>query len=247
MDEVRVVIRMSNSFNIPLTLIDATPQQAHAMMRATQQFEQIETARVIARPLGFDDVDALVALLSNPRVSGPITLFPQPFLESSGLKWVNDGIEKCTTGTGLHLGVFYRDNGMMIGEYHVNLWPEHVTGKFGGCLATAYWGKGLAEEISVALSSWLYDTAAASLLCLTTAEDNYSSQRMILELGFKFIRPYDRPVTGSTVRPSLYYEQTADEWQRHKPGLLQRLADSERYTIKRQRGLKPEIPGQVRV
>lgn len=217
------------------------------MQQAIQSFKALETARVVARPLEFKDSAALVSLLSNPRVSGPITLFPQPFIASSGLKWINQGIEKQANGEGLHLGIFYRGNDMLIGEYHLNVWPEHVTGKFGGCLAMPYWGKGLAEEISLRLSDWLYQTAGAMLLCLTTAEDNFPSQRMILELGFDFISHYDRPVADGSFRPSLYYEQTAAKWRSHMPLLMERLAAGERYTVKRTRQQKPAVPGQIRI
>lgn len=112
---------MTETFQIPLTHLDATPQKAHRMAQSIRNFTRLETQRVFARPLGFDDNNALVALLSNPRVSGPITLFPQPFIESSGLKWINQGIEKQASGSGMHLGVFYQDNSMMIGEYHLNV------------------------------------------------------------------------------------------------------------------------------
>ena len=159
------------------------------VLTATPEEEAAIIAAVRAAPgrlvAGPEHVAGLLKLFSDPRVSDPIYDLPRPFSEASLASWV-----------GLP-GMRLLHEGELAGARRADL---QNTG--GGRV-------GVAQSIA-----WMFESLGLRLIGLTAALDNVRSARAIDGAGFKRMGERDSVRPDGTVRRSLYWELTRDEWRR---------------------------------
>jgi RimJ/RimL family protein N-acetyltransferase len=197
----------------PKTILHANAAEAEQMRAAVRDLRELNTARLRLRPLTFNDVNNLTSLLVDPAVSSWVYLFEQPFIESAAHKWIAKSMDLQEAGEGVFLAVEYLDNGFLIGEMHLDCWPDHKSAEYGGLCAKPFWGKGFAEEAGVALNDFLFDEAACDLITMTTSPNNRSAQRIIDLMQFTPMGERDCIRPDGSNRPSLYFELTCGQWQ----------------------------------
>ena len=61
---------------------------------------------------------------------------------------------------------------------------------------------------------WIFGTLGVRLMCLTAALDNIRSQKGIDRAGFRRMGERDCLRRDGSIRPSVYWEMTAEEWRR---------------------------------
>lgn len=94
----------------------------------------------------------------------------------------------------------------------------------------AVWGTAVNPEVKLLLLGHAFDTLGAGRVQLKTDVRNQRSQRAIDRLGATYegtLRRYQRRADG-TVRDTVVFSVTAEEWPRVRDGLRQRLASSVR-------------------
>jgi RimJ/RimL family protein N-acetyltransferase len=64
---------------------------------------------------------------------------------------------------------------------------------------------------------WIFETLGVRLMCLTAAMDNIRVQKGIDAAGFTRMGERDAVRPDSTIRRSIYWEMTRDDWRmRHR-------------------------------
>lgn len=230
--------------DLPVTRLPTTEAEAAHIRAALQNLRRIETRRTFMQPLCDDDLQDLTDLLRDERVSKPNYIFEQPFTMAAADRRIRQSQQLQAAGSTVYLPVRLKEGNYLVGEANISVLPDYQAAEFGGVLSTTIWGSGIAEEGAIAIMDWLVETAQIKLVMVTTARDNTPSERVIRELGMRFVEYRDCKRLDGTLRPSIYFEQTADEWRAYRPALMERLERVTRFALHRDRKNRAAIPGQ---
>jgi RimJ/RimL family protein N-acetyltransferase len=146
----------------------------------------IETERLQLRPVVESDFPQIYRLMSDPEVMKhirPVSDDPEP-VRSRMADWAR------YTADQPGLGVFtaeWKSDGAFAGYVvarHVDFDPATGEYEVGYTLAPEHWGKGLATEITRALSDYLFAHFQPEYVVAFTAFENLASQKVLLKAGF---------------------------------------------------------------
>lgn len=201
----------------PKTVLVATPEEERAIR------ERVRTAD--PGTLGFGraladerHVDGVLALLSDPRVSEPIYDLPRPFTRESVAGWIKAGERARRSGDGL-LFVTALPDGEVVGYSKVTVWPDRSSAELGGALKADRQNSGSGGVGAAQTIGWIFTALGVRLIGLTAALDNIRSAKLIDRMGFTRMGERDSVRPDGTVRRSLYWEMTADEWKKLWPAM----------------------------
>ena len=190
----------------PITVLTATPEEEAAIIAAVRA----APGRLVAGP---EHVAGLLKLFSDPRVSDPIYDLPRPFSEASLASWVAENAAEQQAGRAI-LSVNLDEAGEVAGYSRFTIWPERASGELAGARRADLQNTG-GGRVGVAQSiAWMFESLGLRLIGLTAALDNVRSARAIDGAGFKRMGERDSVRPDGTVRRSLYWELTRDEWRR---------------------------------
>ena len=190
----------------PKTVLTATPQEEAAIRAAVREAREVTLA-------GPEHVDGLVALLSDPRVSDPIYDLPRPITRASIADWMAESEALRQEGRCI-LAVSLDEAGQVSGYSRCTFWPERASGEIAGARRADLQNSG-GGRLGVARSAaWMFEWLGVRLIGLTAAMDNVRSAKAIDGAGFKRMGEVERVRADGTVRRSLYWELTRDEWVR---------------------------------
>ncbi len=140
---------------------------------------RIETERLVLRPMGMDDLDALVALQAAPEV----VRFFDPYTRARGLERLQEDERQWRErGHGL-LAVTDRSNGQFLGRVGLRHRPEWDEVAVGWVLRPDFWGRGLATEAARACVAWGFDALDVPYLIALIEPANARSIRVAERLG----------------------------------------------------------------
>lgn len=200
----------------PKTVLHATPDEEAAIREAVRAADpgQIRDNRRLATAR---HVEGLVQLLSDPLVSDPLYGIPRPITEASIAHWVADYEERRERGEGvLIVTTDFGEHGV-IAYSQITVWPDRASGETAGALSSDMQGLGGGGSGAMRTFGWMYGVLGIRLIGLTAALDNVRSAKLIDRAGFKRMGERDSVRPDGTVRRSLYWEQTREEWLSHEP------------------------------
>lgn len=145
--------------------------------------EFLRTPRLLFRPFNEADLDALAAIVGDPRVSRFVG-DGQMLDRSAAALWISrsrENVERHGYGTG---AVVEQATGRLVGWAgwaRTEGEPEELVYGF----AYEAWGQGYATEIAAALVRFAIAPLGLSELRAITYEDNLASRRVLERLGFE--------------------------------------------------------------
>lgn len=181
----------------------------------------IRTGRLLLRPLGRDDVDALLAYRSRPDVCRYVPFEPmtrEVIEERIAGMWANHSLTD--EGQALTLGVVLAETGQLVGDV-VLFWHsrEHGGGEIGYVLNPDFGGHGYATEAARALLGLGFDSIGLHRIVARIDERNEPSVRVARRLG---MRQEARLVRNEFFKgewsTELDFAMLADEWPAHRNG-----------------------------
>jgi len=199
----------------PKTVLHASEAEANAIREAVRNADPtgLGPNRVLAE---MKHVPGLVELLSDERVSGPIYDLPRPITTESVTRWVAERQAEHLAGEGL-LVVNLDDQDRVSGYSHIAVWPERSSAEIAGALRADLQNQGQGGAGMRASFAWIFETLGVRLMCLTAALDNIRSQKGIDAAGFRRMGERDVEKPDGTIRHSVYWELTREEWEkRHR-------------------------------
>ena len=196
----------------PKTVLHASESEANAIRQAVRQADPstLGPSRVIA---DFGHVPGLVRLLSDARVSGPIYDLPRPIDAESVTRWVAEAQAQRLAGEGL-LFLTLDEDGEIAGYSRITVWPERSSAELAGAMRADRQGRGQGGSGAAHTFGWIFETLGVRLMCLTAALDNVRSAKLIEAAGFRPMGERDSSRPDGTIRRSLYWEMTHDDWRR---------------------------------
>jgi RimJ/RimL family protein N-acetyltransferase len=163
---------------------------------------EIETDRLLLRPLTIEDLDELVAIHSEPDV----VRFMGRFDRARLLEWIeHNDADWSQRGYG-RLGIVERGTARLLGRSGLKYWPQFGETEVGWVLHPDAWGRGLATEAGGACVDWGFRYLDAAYLTAMIRPDNQRSIAVAERLGFTAMREDillgDRVVVYSKAPPS---------------------------------------------
>jgi len=111
---------------------------------------EIETERLILRPLAIADLDALVKLQADPEVARFIGSFTRAELAD----WVQGNIDEWAERGHSRMAIIERDTGELVGRTGVRRLPQFDELELAWALAAEVRGRGYATEAAAACLDW---------------------------------------------------------------------------------------------
>lgn len=159
--------------------------------------------------------EATLDLLADPAVSEPIYALPKPVTLASVKAWIEEAESARRRGECLLILNAY--DGHVMGYSKITVWPDRSAAELGGALRASLQSSGAGGAGAAHTTGWIFATLGVRLICLTAALDNLRSAKLIDRIGFRRMGERDAVRSDGTIRRSLYWEMTADEWCTRKP------------------------------
>lgn len=199
----------------PKTVIDASHEAAEALRERVRNVDVATLGPGRARA-ELKHVPGLARLLADPRVSGPIYDLPRPITEESITRWVAESQAQALAGEALLL-VTLDEADEVAGYSRITVWPEHLSAELAGAMRADLQNSGRGGAGMAHSFGWIFETLGVELMCLTAALDNVRVQKGIDAAGFVRMGERDAVRPDGTVRKSVYWEMTREQWrQRHR-------------------------------
>lgn len=189
----------------PITELVATPEEQAAIRAAVRN----APGRMVASQ---DHVDGLLALLSDPRVSDPIYDLPRPITRESVAAWVAESEALRQEGRCI-LAVTLDDTGEVAGYSRFSVWPERSSAELAGARRADLQNSGAGTQGVSQSIVYMFETLGVRLIALTAALDNVRSAKAIDHAGFRRMGEVESHRPDGTMRRSLYWELSRDEWR----------------------------------
>lgn len=194
----------------PKTVLTAAPDEEAAIRAAVLNADPLTLGpgRFVA---GAEHAEALLDLLADPAVSEAIYALPRPLTVSSVRGWIEDCAAARERGEGL-LILTAIEGGPVMGYSKITVWPARSSAELGGAIRANLQNAGSGGAGAAHTIGWIFRTLKVRLIGLTAAVDNVRSAKLIDRMGFKRMGERDAVRPDGTIRRSLYWELTADEW-----------------------------------
>lgn len=199
----------------PKTVLEVSDTEAESIRRAVRSAD-VSLLGSSYRIAGAEHVDALVALLSDPAVSGPIYDLPSPVARDTISAWVEDARVRQVNGEAI-LCVMLDDSNEISGYSRFTVWPERSAAEIGGAHRVDTQSRGVGKVGAARSFGWMFEHLGVRLIGLTAAMDNIRSAKVIEAAGFIPMGERTNVRRDGTTRQSRYWEMTRDQWRAAHP------------------------------
>jgi RimJ/RimL family protein N-acetyltransferase len=200
----------------PKTVLTTSPEEEATIRQAVRKAD-LSLLGPGARVACADHIDGLVALLSDPAVSGPIYDLPRPINRQTIAAWIEETARLQTLGEAV-LVVTLSGDGQVAGYSRFTIWPDRASAEIAGARRADLQNLGTGKAGAANSFHWMFETLGVRLIGVTAATDNPRSAKVIEAAGFVAMGQRDAILPNGTVRPSFYWEMTRKAWgARHIP------------------------------
>ena len=200
----------------PVTVIRAPSGEEADIRRRVREVDPASLGpdRVIAVP---GHAASLARMLADPRVSDPIYDLPRPITEASVQAWIEATADQQARGEAV-LILSLDEDGEVAGYSRFSVWPDRSSAEIAGATRADRQNRGQGTTGAARSFGWMFEVLGVRLVGLTAALDNVRSARVIEAAGFRPMGERDSRRPDGTLRRSLYWEMTVEEWRSAHPG-----------------------------
>lgn len=151
---------------------------------------QLETKRLILRPMLTTDLDDLLLIFTDPKVMASFggELFTREQMEH----WLQRNLEhQDQFGYGL-FSVILKENGKLIGDCGLEQMEDQGAAELGYDFRSDVWHQGYATEAALAVRDYAFDVLQLPRLISLIRVGNLASKRVAEKVGMKFIEEFTR-------------------------------------------------------
>jgi RimJ/RimL family protein N-acetyltransferase len=179
----------------------------------------LQTERLVLRPLGLADADAIFAMRSDPVVQR-YGSHPPWTDRQAALDWLDRNARGVAAGEHAQFAIARRDDGVVVGSCTLyGLDAQCRSAEVGYALAVPEWGKGYANEAVATMLDWGFDQLDLNRVEADIDPRNVPSARALERLGFTregHLR--ERWIVAGEVSDSWIYGLLAREWRARRAG-----------------------------
>ena len=159
-------------------------------MMSTEDNIQLETARLLLRPMRQYDFDALLLIFTDPRV---MAAFNHPlFTHEQMQRWLQRNLDHQNEfGYGL-FSVFLKETGELIGDCGLEQMDDMHAAELGYDFRSDYWNQGYATEAARAVRDYAFDVLYLPHLISLIRVGNLSSRRVAEKVGMTLTEEFTR-------------------------------------------------------
>jgi len=145
----------------------------------------IETDRLILRAFRSDDLDELVAILSDWNVTQWLSNnIPFPFTRRDGEKLLENDIDDFAESDNVRFSIIEKKTMRHMGGIRLFSLKSQQC-EVGYWLGPDFWNRGFASEVLGAVINWIKSEATVRQLIATTTKKNIASQKLLEKHGFE--------------------------------------------------------------
>jgi len=160
---------------------------------------QIETDRLILKPLSVEDAPAVFEWVSDPVVN-TYMIYKIYDNISDVIKWILSLQENDN-----NFGIYLKSTGRLIGAISIPFSKKENAYSIGYNMNQNYWNKGFTTEAAKAIIKWAYQELNARDFVAIYANGNRASKKVVEKCGFKYVGPteYEKYDGSKTFESSL--------------------------------------------
>jgi RimJ/RimL family protein N-acetyltransferase len=171
----------------------------------------LETARLLLRPLHFDDAPDIARLANDYAVASMLASMPHPYFAEDAREFVE---RKQNVQGDCVYAITLKQSGEFLGicGIHEDL-ARYELPFVGYWLGQPFWGHGYATEAARAMVDLFFKVTDRQVLMVSARVDNAGSQRVIEKYGARFWKRgthYNRAL--GELREVDHYRITRDDW-----------------------------------
>ena len=151
---------------------------------------QLETKRLILRPMSPTDLDDLLLIFTDPKVMASFggELFSRTQME----RWLLRNLtHQDEWGYGL-FSVILKENGRLIGDCGLEQMEEEGAAELGYDFRSNYWHRGFATEAALAVRDYAFEILQLPQLISLIRVGNLASKRVAEKVGMSLVEEFTR-------------------------------------------------------
>ena len=148
--------------------------------RTTKGPEQITTRRLVLRPAGLEDAEAVAHLANDRHIAEMTSRIPHPYGRRDAIAFL--GADRTET---IH-AILRRDDAMFMGLSGLQPRPGRGRFELGYWLGRPFWGEGFGTEAAQAMIDHAFVDLSAELVEVRCRVVNGASRRIVQKCGFQF-------------------------------------------------------------
>jgi len=151
---------------------------------------QIETKRLILRPMLGSDFDALLLIFTDPKVMAAFD--HPPFTHEQMKRWMNRNLDhQIKFGYGL-FSVILKESGELIGDCGLEVMDDMGAAELGYDFRRDFWNQGYATEAATAVREHAFDVLKLPQLISLIRVGNLASKRVAEKVGMMLEEEFTR-------------------------------------------------------
>ena len=171
----------------------------------------LRSERLILRPFGTDDLDAVYAYVSDPEWWTYLSWVESPPMTRAQVQELVAVMARSETEVRPYWAVVFE--GALAGHASLKIDARHRLGEVGYELARSHWGQGIATEAAAEILRWGFEECALDKVVAGADARNAASIRVMEKLGMQreaYLRE-ERIMRGERV-DKVRYGILRDEW-----------------------------------
>ena len=150
------------------------------------QQPNLETQRLLLRPLTPDDAATVARLAGKREIAHTTISIPHPYSEDQSREWITAHAGQSATCKEIVFGVVTRDDAQLIGAVGLReLDTEHSQAELGFWIAVQAWGKGYATEATGRVIRYAFEELKINRVYAHYMVRNPASGKVLENLGLR--------------------------------------------------------------
>jgi RimJ/RimL family protein N-acetyltransferase len=199
----------------PKTILDVSAEEAAAIRAAVLAGQSAPFGNTGRELVTIEDAQALADLFADPDVNQWIYDLPRPPTTENTRRWIDVRLERARRGEAI-LTAQRDESGRIVSYSDLEVWPDRSAAELIGGARAVRQNTGSGSARVASSFDWIFETLGVRLICATAALDNVRSARAIDNAGFVRMGERDCVREDGSVRPSLYWEMTREQWRARK-------------------------------
>ena len=151
---------------------------------------QLETKRLLLRPMLETDIDALHLIFTDPNVMAAFD--HPPFDREQMQRWLQRNLDHQNQfGYGL-FSVIHKETGTLIGDCGLEQMEDMGAAELGYDFRSEYWNQGYASEAAIAVRDYAFHVLKLPQLISLIREGNLASKRVAEKVGMTLAEEFTR-------------------------------------------------------
>jgi [ribosomal protein S5]-alanine N-acetyltransferase len=151
---------------------------------------QLETKRLVLRPMLASDFDALLLIFTDPKVMAAFD--HPPFTYEQMSRWLNRNLDhQREFGYGL-FSVILKETGELIGDCGLEMMEDMGAAELGYDIRSDHWNQGYATEAATAVRDHAFDVLKLPQLISLIRVGNVASKRVAEKIGMTLAEEFAR-------------------------------------------------------